>query len=207
MGFVISRFVIVIVLCFSISALLCLGRKKKSVNKALQACAHTQMCECGISQRFGDCYEYLTENSRRWLVDELNSCNLVELEYGQTAEAMQKLCSVDPDEFRPCFDETNSKLMKRTVAAATGIYGPDESSAFAKSRICIEAILAFCDSTSDMCMSISIPDNFRESCSSGIVPGCLETSDSQLLKVSKRGKVLAHFRTNVVSHHTACNHF
>ncbi|CAL1281187.1 unnamed protein product, partial [Larinioides sclopetarius] len=66
--------------------------------------------------------DYLTENSRKWLVEELNSCNLVELVYGQTTEAMEKLCLFDPGDFKPCFDEMNEKLKKRVMAAPTGIY-------------------------------------------------------------------------------------
>ncbi|GBO03325.1 hypothetical protein AVEN_48563-1 [Araneus ventricosus] len=116
MGFAVRRFVGVIALCLSINALLCSGRKKKQSSDALFECVLKQTCDCDKPQRFGDCYGQLTEQSQNWMVDQLNSCNLVELEYGLFTEGMQKLCSVANNEFKPCFDESNTQLMKRYVS-------------------------------------------------------------------------------------------
>ncbi|CAL1281189.1 unnamed protein product [Larinioides sclopetarius] len=112
------------------------------------------MCECDKPERFGDCYEELTEKTQKWLVDQLNSCELVVIEYGQITEGMKKVCTLENNQFKPCFDEANSKLMKHYKEVATGMHGPEESPAFEKARKCIEAIVSFCESTPDMCMSV-----------------------------------------------------
>ncbi|XP_055942833.1 uncharacterized protein LOC129972646 [Argiope bruennichi] len=154
MAFSQPRLVIVIVLCFSIKAFLCSARRSKSGNEALLQCTLKQMCECGIRQRFEDCYNELTDNSKIWMVDELNTCNLVQLEYDEVQEDIDKICTLDREELRPCFNEFNNKATRRIIEASSGMHGPYESPAFERARKCSEAIVAFCQSTPDMCMSI-----------------------------------------------------
>ncbi|GBN60781.1 hypothetical protein AVEN_118110-1 [Araneus ventricosus] len=48
--------------------------------------------------------------------------------------------------------DSSSTRPYRSREAAAGMHGPDESPGFAKARKCLEAILAFCESTPDMCM-------------------------------------------------------
>ncbi|KAF8787130.1 uncharacterized protein LOC129972702 [Argiope bruennichi] len=157
MGFALRKLVAVIVFCISINVLVCFGRRntgKNSGSEALYECIQAQMCKCNKPERFGGCYEHLTEKSQEWFVDQLNTCNLVEFEYGKIIEGLQNICSHDSSKLKTCFDENNSKLMQRYKEVAMGMHGPEENPAFEKARTCLEAILAFCQSSPDMCMSV-----------------------------------------------------
>ncbi|GBO08731.1 hypothetical protein AVEN_130644-1 [Araneus ventricosus] len=149
MGF--GKLTVVIALCLSINALLCLGRKKPGTD-ILYECVWSQSCKCKKPDRFVSCYKYLTETSQRWIVDQFNACCPVELEYGVDGLGLQNVCSIDDKEFKRCSDEFLSHFKKRYAEAAIGLHGPDESPAFEKGRACLEAIVSFCESNPDGCM-------------------------------------------------------
>ncbi|GBN09406.1 hypothetical protein AVEN_36819-1 [Araneus ventricosus] len=156
MSLAVGRLIAVIAVCLSMNALLCLGRKKpgNDGNESLYECVKKQMCDCGNPERFGDCNARLTEQSQRWMVDQLNSCNLFEVEYGQFTEGLRKLCSFPDNDFKPCFDEANRQFRKLYAEVSTGMRGPDETKGFVEGRTCLESIIDFCDSSPDFCMSV-----------------------------------------------------
>ncbi|GFS85487.1 uncharacterized protein NPIL_3061, partial [Nephila pilipes] len=92
--------------------------------------------------------------SQQWIYDELIKCELAELDRSDFQGSMGRLCAINRDESKPCFDTINNKLMERIKEAATGQLGPDESAAFEKSRKCFEAFIAFCESAQGQCISV-----------------------------------------------------
>ncbi|GBN29821.1 hypothetical protein AVEN_129082-1 [Araneus ventricosus] len=91
--------------------------------------------------------------SQRWVVDQYNACCPFELDYDLVGLGLENICSIDDKEFKRCSDEFLSHFKKRYAEAAIGLHGPDESPAFEKGRACLEAIVSFCESNPDGCMS------------------------------------------------------
>ncbi|GBN32961.1 hypothetical protein AVEN_123568-1 [Araneus ventricosus] len=134
MDSVVSRVITMILLYIFSNSLVSLGRKSPKNDDALYECVQKQMCECDIPQRFSDCFSMMTDNSQKWLVGVLNSCQLVELQNGEVTSTLKKLCALDRFQFKPCFNGANIQLKQRVITSSTGIYGADESPSFEKAR-------------------------------------------------------------------------
>ncbi|GBO04137.1 hypothetical protein AVEN_53006-1 [Araneus ventricosus] len=79
---------------------------------------------------------------------------MVNFEYEDISNRMQDSCSIDDKEFKPCYDEIYSHYKKRYTEIVTGMHGQDEGGAFEKARACLEAIVNFCESDPDGCVSV-----------------------------------------------------
>ncbi|GFR03586.1 uncharacterized protein TNCT_641511, partial [Trichonephila clavata] len=115
-------------------------------------CLRKQVCECNLPDRYAECFDYMTQETRDWWFDRINECGVVSLEYGSFRVISNAFCSIDPDEAKGCYEDVNKQFMERVKQAASGALGPEENAAMEAARKCIEPNISFCIAFPDNCM-------------------------------------------------------
>ncbi|GFU07856.1 uncharacterized protein NPIL_609911 [Nephila pilipes] len=145
--------VTVIIICL-LAPPFCEGlRKRKGPPKseALFNCFYRQICECGVYEAAQECYSKLTEPGQTWLIGVSNTCGLNDFLEGRYAYDVEIMCtSYERDEVRHCFDIVNQKTMERMREVA--LTDPEETKGLQRTRNCLEAIIAYCESANQGCM-------------------------------------------------------
>ncbi|GIY18258.1 uncharacterized protein CEXT_802441 [Caerostris extrusa] len=126
----------VLIICLSMTISLCVAQLPKKKDTAIMECVDQQMCQCELVSRFDKCYQYLTDETKIWFVDQINACEIEKVDPDAYTDGVRKICTHDREEIEPCFDDVNKKLMERVRQSATGQFGPDETKAFEEARVC-----------------------------------------------------------------------
>ncbi|GFU41247.1 uncharacterized protein TNCV_1848301 [Trichonephila clavipes] len=129
-------------------------RKRPPNGDGLYDCLWKQVCECKLPERYAECFDYLTQETRDWLIDRINECELVKLDYGSFMIISEGFCPRDRVETKDCYETCNKQFMERIKQAAMGELGPEENAAMEAARKCIEPNISFCIAFPDNCMSV-----------------------------------------------------
>ncbi|GFY79333.1 xaa-Pro aminopeptidase 1 [Trichonephila inaurata madagascariensis] len=88
-------------------------KKRKTNTDGLYDCLRKQVCECNLPERYAECYDFLSQETRNWAIDKINECELVKLEYGGFMTISDAFCPRDRIETRGCYESVNEQLMER----------------------------------------------------------------------------------------------
>ncbi|GIY65842.1 hypothetical protein CDAR_51801 [Caerostris darwini] len=82
----------VLIICLSTTILLCVATVSNK-DTAIMECVDQQMCRCDLVNRFDKCYKYLTDETKIWFVDQINACEIEQVETTAYTDGIKKICT------------------------------------------------------------------------------------------------------------------